>query len=292
MIRKHGIPGLAIMLAFLMCMFIPVHADTGPKPSLTIRCGGFGDNAYITVLSTVKEYGPHQALDAVDFQIREKEWYDYAPVEKEIYIAFANETQRLNEAGEKLYFWGVVSSCDTEYLFGYWPPEEFRILIWLQDTDEFILSEETYTRQAFRTVLKCDYTDGRIKVKDISSADITGKGFLFRILLTIAVEYAVGLLFMKYTSRSRLTVAAVNVLTQVILNVCLSLAALRLGTGMPAYVAVLVFLELLIILAESAIYRKVIGEELSKPLMYSLMANALSFAAGYIMSAMLPSLFV
>lgn len=292
MFRKHPIPGIAILLAFVMCMFIPVYADSGPKPSLAIRCEGFPDNAYITVLSTVRDYGPNQAMDELDFEIREDEWYEYAPVEKDVYISFARHAKKLKEAGEQLYFWGVVSSCADEYLFGYWPPEEFRILIWLKDTDEFILSEDLYARQAFRTILRCDYSSGRIQVSDISSADISGKGILFRILLTIAVEYAAGLLFMKYTFRSRMTVAAVNVVTQIILNVCLSQAALKFGTGMPAYVMILVLLEMLIILAEYLVYRKVIGKELSAPLVYSLTANILSFAVGIVLSSLLPALFV
>lgn len=292
MFRKHAIPGFAILLGFFMCMFIPVYADSGPKPSLAIRCEGFPDNAYITVLSTVRDYGPNQALDPLDFEIREDEWYEYAPVEKDVYIAFAKQAQKLKEAGEQLYFWGVVSSCADEYLFGYWPPEEFRILIWLKDTDEFILSEGLYTRQAFRTILGCDYDEGKINVTDISSSDISLKGIVFRILLTIAVEYAAGLLFMKYTFRSRMAVVAVNVLTQIILNVCLSLAALKFGTGMPAYVMILVLAEGLIILAESMIYQKAIGKELSSPLIYSLTANVLSFAAGVVLSSLLPSLFV
>ena len=291
MIRKHGLPGLAALIVMILCMLTRVNADTGPKPSLAIQCEGFPDNAYITVLSTVKDYGPNTSQTAMDYEIREEEWYAHAPADREVYSAFADEAERLRKTGEELYFWGVVSSCAEEYLFGYWPPEEYRVLVWLRDTDDFILSEDTYSRPAFRTVLKCEYRSGSLDIKDVSDTGISAPGMAMRVFLTIAVEYAVGLMFMKYTFKSRIAVFSVNVLTQILLNAALSNAALIFGSGMPMYLAVLLVTELLIILLEWLIYRKVIGKDLEYPLQYSVLANVLSYGAGIMMAGILPGLF-
>lgn len=293
--KKHGFAGLAVILLMIVCFTLPVYADIGPKPSLTIQCSGIEEKAYVTVLSTVKEYGPNSPKDELDFEIRAKEdpvWFENTGIDKEIYISFCKETERLNDAGEKLYFWGVVSPAEKDYLFGYWPPEEFRILIYLADSGRFILSEKTYTRTAFRTVLKCTYKDGSLSVMDISTAETNAGALAFRILLTIIAEYLVGLLFMKHDGRSRIAIVLVNLVTQLVLNFGLSMAVYAFGYGMAAYYAVLAVMEILIVIAEWKAYEKWIpAPQLKNPFVYSLLANCASFAAGVIMASMMPFFF-
>lgn len=294
--RRYGIITFLIIVFMFLCFTAPVSADTGPKPSLTIKCRGFSENSYVTVLATVEKYGPNWSVDALDYEVREKEdpsYFERTGVGKEIYIAIAEEAQRLRQSGEELYFWGVVTPCEKDYLFGYWPPEEFKILVYSADTDTFILSDETYTRTVFKTVLYCEYENGAMAVSEISKSELSSTAVIARILLTILIEYAVGFAHIRYTNRSRLAVVLVNIATQLVLNVILSLTEFKYGYGMGMYYLILFAMEALILLTEWFIYSRVIPkEELPRPFAYALTANMLSLCWGLLMQNVMPRLFM
>ena len=139
---------LMLTLVMLCAMSLPVYADMGPKPDLVIDFSGIHEPCVVTVLSTVKSYGPNQPM-----QIAWMPWWDeQAPeIDKEIYQKFIDETKLLNEdRTEQLYFWGVLAQ-NSPYVFGYYPPETFYVLVYFPETDSFLLSEESYTRTVFHT---------------------------------------------------------------------------------------------------------------------------------------------
>ena len=291
--RNNGkkIIRILTVLTSILFFILPVHADTGPKPSLRIQCSGFPENSYVTVLSALREYGPNREMKTWDYESQSKDYFDMRGIEKEVFIAISEEAERLADAGESLYFWGVVSKCEDEYLFGYWPPEEFKILIYMQDTDEFILSDEVYTRKVFNTAYSCTYENNAMQIRDISTANLSLAGVLLRLLITVAVEYVIGLLFMKYTAKSRMTVILANIITQMLLNVCITLTALKFGSGTPVYAGAILIFEAFIILTEWLIYKTWIRkDQLAHPLLYSAAANCASYAFGLYVSAAFPVL--
>jgi hypothetical protein len=57
---------IPVMIMMFLCTLIPVFADSGPKPSLTIQCEGFPENSYVSVLSAVSHYGPNRPWSPED----------------------------------------------------------------------------------------------------------------------------------------------------------------------------------------------------------------------------------
>ncbi|MBQ6488999.1 MAG: hypothetical protein IJI75_07185 [Solobacterium sp.] len=269
---------LMLTLVMLCAMSLPVYADMGPKPDLVIDFSGIHEPCVVTVLSTVKSYGPNQPM-----QIAWMPWWDeQAPeIDKEIYQKFIDETKLLNEdRTEQLYFWGVLAQ-NSPYVFGYYPPETFYVLVYFPETDSFLLSEESYTRTVFHTELAITVENGKLlfnarqPLYGIMKNWKDNDAVVLRLLVTVITEIVIGMFFMKYTQKSMLTVIGVNVITQILLNIVIWLRYYVLSNSVSTYFPVLAGAEVLIFLIEGFIYSKLISrEELSRPYLYALIANA------------------
>lgn len=269
---------LMLTLVMLCAMSLPVYADMGPKPDLVIDFSGIHEPCVVTVLSTVKSYGPNQPM-----QIAWMPWWDeQAPeIDKEIYQKFIDETKLLNEARtEQLYFWGVLAQ-NSPYVFGYYPPETFYVLVYFPETDSFLLSEESYTRTVFHTELAITVENGKLLLNarqplyGIMKNWKDNDAVVLRLLVTVITEIVIGMFFMKYTQKSILSVIGVNVITQILLNIVIWLRYYVLSNSVSTYFPVLAGAEVLIFLIEGFIYSKLISrEELSRPYLYALTANA------------------
>ncbi|MDO5121819.1 MAG: hypothetical protein Q4D46_07025 [Erysipelotrichaceae bacterium] len=269
---------LMLTLFMLCAVYLPVHADMGPKPDLVIDFSGIHEPCVVTVLSTVKSYGPNQPM-----QTAWMPWWDeQAPeIDKEIYQKFIDETKLLNEdRTEQLYFWGVLAQ-NSPYVFGYYPPETFYVLVYFPETDSFMLSEESYTRTVFHTELAITVENGKLlfnarqPLYGIMKSWKDNDAVVLRLLVTVITEIVIGMFFMKYTHKSMLTVIGVNVITQILLNIVIWLRYYVLSNSVSTYFPVLAGTEVLIFLIEGFIYSKLISrEELSRPYLYALTANA------------------
>lgn len=269
---------LMLTLVMLCAMNLPVYADMGPKPDLVIDFSGIHEPCVVTVLSTVKSYGPNQPM-----QTAWMPWWDeQAPeIDKEIYQKFIDETKLLNEdRTEQLYFWGVLAQ-NSPYVFGYYPPETFYVLVYFPETDSFLLSEESYTRTVFHTELAITVENGKLlfnarqPLYGIMKSWKDNDAVVLRLLVTVITEIVIGMFFMKYTHKSMLTVIGVNVITQILLNIVIWLRYYVLSNSVSTYFPVLAGAEVLIFLIEGFIYSKLISrEELSRPYLYALTANA------------------
>ncbi len=118
-------------------------------------------------------------------------------------------------------------------------------------------------------------------------------GFLVRVALTILIETAAGWLLFGLRRRDQLTlILKVNLATQLALNLLLNLCAYFAGPMLAglAYIP----LELAVFGVEGAVYaRRLPWPDDCKPhpWLYSLGANGVSFAAGWVLADCLPGLF-
>ena len=121
---------------------------------------------------------------------------------------------------------------------------------------------------------------------------------LVRILATIALELAVAVPFGFAKKPFLRPILTVNVVTQILLNLglnvftsfCAALAGVTALFTLPVYV----FLELMVTLAELAVYRRVLAfQEMPRGRItaYAWTANACSCAVGVLLSFQLPRLF-
>lgn len=260
---------------------LPAAADMGPKPSVEVVFQGLeGQHFYATLLGNVSQYGPWSADETyLDWRGDPEAWKAFAGYPKP----------------DGWYFLGNYADCTEtgRFVWSYYPPETFYLLVWLPEEDRYLCSAEPVSRYAFDSRFTAAATEAGLTVRP--SYDYTGEalGLLVRTALTIAGEMAVGGLLFGLRRRDQLTlILKVNLATQLALNLLLNLCAYWAGPMLAglAYIP----LELAVFGVEGAIYaRRLPWPEGRKPhpWLYSLGANGASFAAGWFLADHLPGLF-
>lgn len=280
------------LLAFLACLFtavfvlpLTVSADMGPKPSVTVTVeGADGRNFYGTLLSERDSTGPQSAYDPADADTYH--YYDRYG-DEEVFRQFL-----AYEDPDGYYFLQICWPCEGTDTFAwtYYPPDTFKVLLYFPDTGEFV-SSGVCEQYAFDSYFTASLTGEGLAVR--SSYDYRWEIFslLARILLTIAAELLVALLFRFRGKRTYRTLIWVNVVTQVLLNVSLNL--INFYSGQMAFTFFYVLLELVVFAVEGGVLALTLGEKqkVRKLWLYALTANACSFALGLALAHWIPGIF-
>ena len=288
---------LACLLLPLFCL--PARADAGPKPSVVIALEGLeGRECWGTLLSAQRSTGPYSASDTLNLS------GDPEPGEQAAWEAFF----RLGKENEEgLYFLNHVDDCSSgKFSWTYYPPTEFRLALWLPDTQTLLVSGRE-SRYAFDSCFTLSLeglalSQGELAGPElVRSYDYAGEllGLVGRVALTVGLEVLAALAF-KLRSRRQLTVIlGANLVTQGLLNLGLNLYTYFCGelAGMPVIflTPVYLLLELGVVLVELRVYRRLIsgreGAAGGRVTAYTWTANLLSLVVGYLLSFQLPQLF-
>jgi len=267
------------LLAAALTVF--AYADIGPKASVEVELKGFeGREYYATLLSRERGTGPY-SVDPNSFtenagnpQVFQK-FVEYRDADGFFFLRFIQNCSQTHEFG-----------------WGYYPPDEFKILLYFPDTDEFLESgsQERYAFHSRYVFL----ADGSIEREYRAGQEVLA--FAARAALTIAVELIIALCFCLRGGKLWRLIILVNLGTQVLLNAALQVAIYQHGPWLGA-AGIYLLLELGVTAAEAAVYMRYfprLGTR-SRPkwigCVYALVANAASFAVGLAMAQMLPGLF-
>lgn len=279
-----------VFLCLIMMFPIGVSGDTGPKPSVRIQFKNMGDElCYGTLLSKEESTGPARAWDGEEENIN----LDF--VDRDIWEAFVNY-----EDSDGYYFlqWAWKVNDTKELAWTYYPPNEFKVLLYYPETNTFI-SSDVCKRYAFDTYYTVDM-DG-IEIGSIKyDENLSGnqrlnmhksyefknevKALVCRILITVVVEALIGLLF-KFRNKELLYILLINVITQIILNVLLNVYT---GFG---YYFVYLSLESLVFVIETIFYCLMFKKKKGYCVLYALVANIASFVIGLYLANLFPGLF-
>ena len=281
---------LILMAALAICAF----ADFGPKPSVVVEFEGAGDREYYVTLVAREDKlgGPYHRI-TVDDQPEEVNlavWNRLVAYEDLDGLVFAGNVQKL--------------TGDGAYVWGYYPPSEFRVLICFPDTGYVVTSEEILSQYAFDSYYQMDFNDLSENWNDaVAAIPVTRKynllcqitAFLMRLAVTVAVECLLAVLFGFKGKRQLLLVAAVNCVSQLALN----LLILDESVGLFVfYVLQYALIEVGVILAEGLVYclalPKLVTPEQNRnihPIAYAVIGNMASFSLGYLLSNCFPMLF-
>lgn len=294
-------------------------ADTGPKPSVRINFENMSDElCYGTLLSEKQSTGPHSVWDGNEEDIR-----NYGDLDLEIWRAFAKY-----EDTDGFYFlqigWQVNET--KEIAWTYYPPYTFKILLYFPQTDRFAVSGicERYAFDTYYTVDMDGVNIGSVVFDEENSTDERQNAnkpyfdeeistderlnayksyqwrqeiisLVARILITIAIEMGVALLFGFRGKKPLLFLVIVNTVTQIILNVILNV--INFNSGQAAFIAGYIMLELAVFAMEATLYCFLMKKytEKTKPagfyVLYAFVANAVSFGAGLAIANILPGIF-
>lgn len=284
--KKRIASVLLIMLLLVPLFCFSSSADTGPKPSVTVNIRGIeNETYYVTLLSEEEGTGP---------------WYVdstycdyYGP--KDVWKAFCEYKD-----SDGYYFINCFADCtETDsFLWSYYPPEKFKVLVYLPESGEFIESG-IYETYAFHT----NYT------MDLSGADLGSPvplskslhysheilSFACRALICLAAEMLVALFFGLTAKKQLKIIFWTNLVTQVILNAALFGIGMRQG---PREEMVwLIMLEIAIFVIEGVIYALTLKKHAKNPekktrsWAYSLCANAFSLVLGFVIVKIIPQIF-
>ncbi|NLW18017.1 MAG: hypothetical protein GX033_10355 [Firmicutes bacterium] len=280
---------LLTILAIIVVLPSQARADMGPKPSIVINFEGLeGKTYYVTLLSSVKSTGPHNALIDDESYARYHEGDD----DYEVFLKFVEYQDT-----DGYYFLQFFQDCTESHQFRwtYYPPKEFKILLYFPDTDHFIVSDQVYERYAFDSYFSAEISDTDISVS--KSYDYTTEvlSLLIRIALTIIAELAIALLFGFRERRVFRFILQVNVLTQVALNLALNI--INYYSGALVFIFFYVLLEIVVVIVEAIIYTLYMRKKSTthipawKPGLYALVANVASFALGRRLAVWIPGIF-
>lgn len=277
----------AIIACLLMLALLPTaaFADMGPKPSVRIGIEGLDPDepCWGTLLSEEASTGPSRAYDGENARVGE--------AGEDVWRAFVDY-----EDPDGYYFLQELWPCSEEgqLWWTYYPPEEFKLLLYFPETGEFVSSGKC-SAYAFTSWFDARLTDGELALS--KSYDYSGAivNFAVRCALTIALECSAAYFIFRLRTPGRLkAVAAVNVITQLALNLVVNIIAYLAGSFMIAFRFFL--LECLVFAAEGALYDMFFrraGEPVPVKRCWalSLVGNLMSYALGLWLAYAVPGLF-
>ena len=277
----------AIIACALMLVLLPTAAlaDMGPKPSVRIGIEGLDPDepCWGTLLSEEASTGPSRAYDGENARVGE--------AGEDVWRAFVDY-----EDPDGYYFLQELWPCseDGQLWWTYYPPEEFKLLLYFPETGEFVSSGKC-SAYAFTSWFDARLSDGELALS--KSYDYSGAivNFAVRCALTVALECAAAYFIFRLRTPGRLkAVAAVNVITQLALNLVVNIIAYLAGSFMIAFRFFL--LECLVFAAEGALYDMFFrraGEPVPVKRCWalSLVGNLMSYALGLWLAYAVPGLF-
>lgn len=287
--KKKVICALLCAVVLLCVMPFSAFADTGPKPSVNVEITGIEGEYYVTLLSLHKSTGPASAWDGTE------ENKNYARLDPVIWEKFT-----YYEDGDGFYFLQQASKCEGNdtYKWGYYPPSTFKVLVYIPESDTFI-SSAVCERYAFDSYFSFDVTKNGadISVKTEKNYDYTWEtlSLAARVVLTIALEIGVALLFGYRAKGELLLISCTNIATQLALNIALN--AVNFYSGQYAFAAWYINLELVVLAAEAVLYFAFLPRFAKTPkkrslgVVYSAAANTFSFVLGLFLANIIPGIF-
>lgn len=281
------------ILALLLVCLLPLWAaaDTGPKPSITVTPEGFGEDAcYLTLLSKTETTGPwskHESFAA------SKDSYGNPEADEAIWTAFNDY-----EDADGFYFLGCYGEVTGGQMFcwSYYPPDTFKVLAYFPDSGTFAVGPVTERKEfSARYTVSPSEKGETLLIEKARNQEAENKSFVGRLVLTLALELAVAVVFGFRAKRQIITIVCMNLITQVGLNQAIT--HLFPVVSSRCYWPGLLVLEVLIFLVEGAVYARLLPKwkkdpaAVCHPWGYALAANVASFGVGLILARLIPGMF-
>ena len=261
-----------------ICLFkLEARADMGPKPSVSIDVVGVdADEYYVTLLSSEEGSGPYYVDDEPISWISNPEiWYKFKAVKDPDGFFFLGYYEEASE--------------DDNFTWGYYPPDTFKVLIYIPSEDRYIIGPIT-ERYAFASSFEATAEGSELTIVKNDKYPSPFVSLILRILVTLLIELSIAFLFKLLKKKMLVPIIIANVLTQLVLNAILYELSYSGGKGL-LYVFAFFVLEFFIFLAEAIfyhIYVRVRRLEVKGYIcwLYAFTANAASFFIGLFLSVL------
>ncbi len=286
---KRKLLTVSLVFCLLLSLSVSVYADMGPKPSVRVSFSGLPEGTvYGTLLSKYESYGPHHKPD----WSWQDGYYSVQHGDDPIWQAFA-----AYDDVDGYYFLQEWWDCTDHPLeWTYYAPEPFKVLLYFPASGEYLVSA-VHERYAYDSYYTAEVQGDMLVLQKSYQWGGELLGLLTRMVLTIAVELLVALLFGYHDRDTLLLFTKINVLTQLVLNVVLNLYAYFNGLSPWIFIPLYALLEILVVVAEAALYNHYLplvtseDQPRGKALGYAIVANLLSFVLGVFLVRTMPQMF-
>jgi len=253
-----------------------VNADMGPKPASYVTIKGI-EGDYVACFAAKEAGGPN-----IDYET----WLEYKDYPEE----YNPIMEYKDDEGFKWITRYYMCNGEEEISFTYYCPSVYKIVIY--QNNEFLIATDALEMYAYSTYYEIDFSSGTIVSKDNIKVTNTYDYFkeisnlVIRVILTLAIEIGIFYLFRLYTKRNFYVVLIVNLLTQIFLNVTVNVTLYT--SGSLSAMLLLFSLEFIILLIELIAYQMLLKDKKRWVIIiYSLVANILSFGCGFLIFKLL-----
>ncbi len=279
--RKRLMNILLCLMVLLPGLTLTARADCAPKPTTSVQVTeSRGRQIIVTLLGDTRRYGPNSAVGP-----EEEAPADLTDSQQAAWKAF-----RDYDDPEGYCFWGQMDWYGMDWR--YYPPEKFKVAVYYPGTDTLVVSRQSFERYAFhsdfRIYLEAETLAEQATVtldmaleRDVDWMEEVAE-FLSRVTITLAVEVAIALAFGYRGPQAAKAIVLVNLVTQVGLNVLLSLW--YIFDGPLNAMLRLIVAELVVLAVEGFYYRKKLADRgKGRAVAYALVANVASVCLGWLM---------
>lgn len=265
---------LATMVVFaLVAAAVCVSADTGPKPSITIKTNGtVGEKYYLDILIECDNGYPN---------LRDAE---IAELDAEMFKTLSEYTDdgwypAIAHGTPAPLFGTVVPEDDGTSRFSYFgTPNRFKVIIVTESGT--VKVSDVVEKTVYQQVFSLDFADMTVKTSQ-SAAKSYLIQFASTFFPTLIIEFLLLFAFGLSPKKYWWAVIAVNLATQLLLT---SVIACNPGIMYSGFIFLFVMLELLITVIEAVAYVIIMKKErLWKRIVYAVTANVASAVVGGIL---------
>ncbi|MCR4633243.1 MAG: hypothetical protein K5648_03870 [Erysipelotrichaceae bacterium] len=262
-------------LLIALLMFEPIRINNGYDQNTRITFTGIGETCYGTLLSKTSVSGTWSSnlslpLNAPDQVIAFFEGYEDA--DSYFYLNY------FQDISEGMLYWP------------FYPPEDFKILLYYPDSDSFIVSDAPIRRYALSSTYHAVIENGSMSVSrnydHMRMALIT----LSRIVLCTLTALAVTFLFYRPGKKDLKPVLSSNLLYQLLLHLIISLYSYKNGFSIVEYFLFLWIPTLLFAFFQGYLY-KTKTYTLASPYFCALASQFAAYAAGLLLVDVFPAMF-
>ena len=265
---------LATMVVFaLVAAAVCVSADTGPKPSITIKTNGTVGEKYYLDLLIECDNGYPNLKDA-----------EIAELDAEMFKTLSEYTDdgwypAIAHGTPAPLFGTVVPEDDGMSRFSYFgTPNRFKVIIVTESGT--VKVSDVVEKTVYQQVFSLDFADMTVKTSQ-SAAKSYLIQFASTFFPTLIIEFLLLFAFGLSPKKYWWAIIAVNLVTQLFLT---SVLACNPGILYGGFIFFFVMLELVVMLIEAAAYLVIMKKErLWKRIVYAVTANVASAVVGGIL---------
>lgn len=261
-------------------------ADFGSKPYINvIFTNTGGERYYSTFLAPSTAPWESHAVTEKDLGT---EWF--AGLNEEEQDAMRSFVEYPAPEGYSPFRYLLSDSSEPSLRWSYMPPDEFIVVVYFPESGRTIGSDICHT-YAFGSIFTADLSGQEINVDSRQNIVVEPSyqvgtwllEFAARALITIAVELVVALIFGYWEKRTLLFFTIVNLATQILLNIILSLA--NINYGFLIFLFAYLIGEIAVVTFEAVLYGNIIGKYSRhsgtvRAVFYAICANLASLFAG------------